>query len=246
MAVGRAAAVVVIVVAASGCSAARADPADIAETFAGPDEIIAAEGTPGSDDTTWEVTSGTLFRDGGTGWTGRPDGGDTPGSTGSAVFRMVSADRHFADLDMSVTLRVDALVETQRTPAQDYDGAHIWVRYRSDRELYAISVDRRDGTMIIKKKCPGGDSNGGTYYDLSPSLPDVPIPLRQWQHVAVSVRDLPDGTVRIAAARDGTSIEATDRGVGCPALRGGGGVGIRGDNAELRLASVVVDQPGRS
>ena len=242
MALGRAATVVVALMAAQGCSAAVASPAHIADTFAGPDELIAAEGKPGSDDVSWEVTSGTLFRAAGNGWTGHPDAGDTPGSTGSAVFRMVSADRRFADLDMSVTLRVDALVETQRTPDQDYDGAHIWVRYRSDRELYAVSVDRRDGTMIIKKKCPGGDSNGGTYYDLSPSRPDVPIPLGQWQHVIVSVRDLPNGTVHIAAARDGVSIEATDDGIGCAALRGDGGVGIRGDNAELRFANIIVDQ----
>jgi hypothetical protein len=157
---------------------------------------------------------------------------------------MVSVDRAFADIDMSVTLGVDALVETARTPAQDYDGAHIWVRYRSDRELYAVSVDRRDATMIIKKKCPGGDSNGGTYYDLSPSVPDVPIPLGQWQHVAVSVRDLPDGAVHITATRDGASIEATDSGIGCPALTGAGGVGIRGDNAEMRFAAIAVDQAG--
>jgi hypothetical protein len=242
MALGRAAAMVAALVAAQGCSVAVASPAHIAEMFAGPDELIAAEGTPGSDDASWEVTSGTLFRAGGNGWTGHPDAGGTPGSTGSAVFRMVSADRRFGDLDMSVTLSVDALVETSRTPAQDYDGAHIWVRYRSDRELYAVSVDRRDGTMIIKKKCPGGDSNGGTYYDLSPSLADVPIPQGQWQHVTVSVRDLPDGTVHVTAARDGVLIEATDNGIGCPALRGDGGVGIRGDNAELRFAGIIVDQ----
>jgi hypothetical protein len=242
MALGRAAAVAVALMAAPGCSAAAAGPAHIAEAFGGPDGLIAAEGLPGSDDTNWEVTSGTLFRAGGTGWTGHPDAGDAPGSTGSAVFRMVSVDRGFANVDMSVTLSVDALVDTTRTPAQDFDGAHIWMRYRSDRELYAVSVDRRDGTMLIKKKCPGGDSNGGTYYDLGPSLPDVPIPLGQWQHVAVSVRDLPDGTVHITAARDGVTMEAIDSGVGCPALRGGGGVGIRGDNAELRFAGITVDQ----
>ena len=52
-------------------------------------------------------------------------------ATGSAVFRMVSVERDFNDVDVSVTLRVDELVTTGRTPAQDYDGAHIWVRYES-------------------------------------------------------------------------------------------------------------------
>ena len=104
-----------------------------------------------------------------------------------------------------------------------------------------MSVDRRDGTMIIKKKCAGGADNGGTYYDLTPFVSGAPIPFGQWQHVTVSVRDRPDGSVAINASRDGTPMEALDTGVGCPPLRGGGGVGIRGDNAELRFASIVVD-----
>jgi hypothetical protein len=141
---------------------------------------------------------------------------------------------------MSLNLRVDDLVETIRTPAQEYDGAHIWIRYKSDRELYAVSVDRRDSTMIIKKKCAGGDTNGGTYFDLDSYVLDTPIPFGQWQHVTVSARDRPDGTVVINATRDGATIEAVDNGVGCPPLRGSGAVGVRGDNAELRLADIEV------
>jgi hypothetical protein len=34
-------------------------------------------------------------------------------------------------------------------------------------------------------------------------------------------------------------MTATDTGVGCPTLHGGG-VGIRGDNAELHFAQIVV------
>ena len=113
------------------------------------------------------------------------------------------------------------------------------MRYESDRELYAASVHRRDGTMVIKKKCPGGPDNGGTYYDLTGLVPDAPTPLGQWQQVVVSVRDQPDGSVKITANRDGMSMEAVDSGIGCPPLRSGG-VGIRGDNAELRFARVEV------
>jgi hypothetical protein len=153
---------------------------------------------------------------------------------------MVSIDRDFSDVDINLDLRIDDLVETDRTPAQDYDGAHIWVRYQSDKQLYAVSVDRRDGTMIIKKKCAGGDTNGGTYYPLDSSVSDVPIPFGQWQHVTVSARDREDGTVAINASRDGMAIEAIDTGVGCPPLRGPGGVGVRGDNAEFRMASIDV------
>ena len=132
-----------------------------------------------------------------------PDGGSRPDGNGSAVFRMVSVERGFDNVDVSVTLRVDQMVSTKRTPEQDFDGVHIWVRYQSDRQLYAVSVDRRDDTMIIKKKCAGGTDNGGTYYDLNSFVTNAPIPFGQWQNVAVAVRNQPDGSVKITATRDG-------------------------------------------
>jgi hypothetical protein len=57
--------------------------------------------------------------------------------------------------------------------------------------------------------------------------------------VTVSVEDQPDGSVKITPSREVVSMELTDAGVGCAALRGGG-VGIRGDNAELRFAKIVI------
>ena len=218
----------------AACAPAMARGPVIVDEFDGPDGLITAEGQPVPPGGPWEMTSGSLFRDNDTGWSGLPDD-----ATGSAVFRMVSVERDFDDVDVSVTLRVDDLVTTGRTPDQDYDGAHIWVRYESERELYAVSVDRRDDTMIIKKKCPGGTDNGGTYYDLNGVVPGAPIPLGQWQNVTVSVHDQPDGSVKITANRDGLSMEAVDSGIGCAPLRGGG-VGIRGDNAELRFTKIVV------
>ena len=216
------------------CTPATAGADVIVDDFNGPDGLITAEGQPVPSGEPWEMTSGSLFRNDGTGWSGVPDD-----ATGSTVFRMVSVERDFDNVDVSMRLRVDDLVTTERTPAQDYDGAHIWVRYESDRELYAVSVDRRDGTMIIKKKCAGGTDNGGTYYDLNDPAAGAPIPFGQWQQVMVGVHDQPDGSVKITANRDGLSMEAVDTGVGCAPLRGGG-VGIRGDNAELRFARILV------
>ena len=113
------------------------------------------------------------------------------------------------------------------------------MRYSPKFELYAVSADRRDGNMIIKKKCAGGTSNGGTYYDLN-DFSAAPIPFGQWQHVHVTVRDQPDGSVTITADRDGHKTEATTyTGIGCAPLHGGG-VGVRGDDAELRFASISV------
>ncbi|BCI55380.1 hypothetical protein NIIDNTM18_46580 [Mycolicibacterium litorale] len=203
----------------------------IDETFSGTDGPVVTQD--------WVVTSGSLFRDHEEGWTGVPDAGGSAGDTGSAVFRMAGTRRDLTDIDMSLRLDVERLVITERTPARAYDGAHIWVRYQSDRQLYAVSVDRRDATMVIKKKCAGGESNGGRYVDLGAAVPDTPIPLGRWQQISVAVRNQPDGSVTISADRDGHTVEAVDRGTGCPPLREGG-VGIRGDNAELRFDDIRV------
>src|SRR5690349_19163855 len=181
----------------TACAQATAQPSSLVDSFAGPDRLIAAEAHPSGDDSPWEMTSGSLFRQNGTGWSGMPDAGESSGQNGSAVFRMVSKQRDFSDADVTAVMRVDDLVTTNRTPAQDFDGAHVWVRYESDHQLYAVSVDRRHSTMIIKKEGAGGDSNGGTYYDLSAQRPDSPIPFGQWQHVRVAVRDELDGSVSI-------------------------------------------------
>jgi hypothetical protein len=232
---------VIAVFSVAGCGAGQPAPAPIRDSFTGPDELIASERRPSAPGVPWVMTSGSLFRSRNEGWSGRPDGGRGEGATGSAVFRMVSARRDFLDVDVRLRLRVDALTETDRTPKQDFDGAHVWVRYESDRQLYAVSVDRRDGLMIIKKKCPGGPDNGGTYVDLSPPVTGVPITVGQWQEIMVSARNLQDGSVMITGSRDGHRVSAVDRGTGCAPLRGGGGVGLRGDNAELRIDDVKVD-----
>jgi hypothetical protein len=234
--------VALLVFSVAGCGDVAGPVLPIDDDFSGPDGLIVTEHQQPDGASPWMMTSGSLFRSDGNGWTGVPDAGDAPGATGSAVFRMVSGDRDFRDVDLTVELRIDALGQTVRTPPRDYDGVHIWVRYRSDKELYAVSVDRRDATMVIKKKCPGGESNGGTYHDLTTVVDHAPIPFGRWQRATVSARDRPDGTVEINADRDGRHLRAVDSGVGCPPLTGAGGVGIRGDNAEFRLARIVVHE----
>lgn len=172
----------------------------------------------------WQITSGALsFNEG-------------VARTSSPVFRMNSVDRSFDNVIVTATLAVDEL-----HGGPDWSGAHIWVRYQSEYELYAVSVDREDGTMIIKKKCAGGDSNGGTYYDLTDYQGGAPVPFGEWQNVTVSATDRPDGSVAITASRDGHSMSATDHGVGCAPLHSGG-VGVRGDNAKIRLDRIVVQR----
>jgi hypothetical protein len=170
----------------------------------------------------WQITSGQLTY------------GQGVARTDSPVFRMNSTDFGFGDVTITVRMAIDDL-----EGGPDWSGAHIGVRHQSQFQLYAVSVDREDDTMIIKKKCAGGPDNGGTYYNLTDYQPAGKLPYGDWQHIAVSAYDQPDGSVRILASRDGHNISATDHGVGCPPLHSGA-VGIRSDNAVIRIDQIVV------
>lgn len=171
----------------------------------------------------WEVTSGTLeLRDG-------------KAETASPVFRAVTRRRDFRDAEVSFTLLNRGLGESGGTPATDWDGVHVFLRYQSQYHLYYASVNRRDHTAVIKKKVPGGPSNGGTYYDLSPRR-SYPVPYGRPQRVRATVRDV-GGAVVIEAYVDGRLVaRARDDGrVGGPPIREPGRVGVRADNADISL-----------
>lgn len=195
----------------------------------------------------WEMTSGSLFAQGGTGWTGKPDGCSTssPASepcTASDVFRLNTKRHDFGNVTVSLDLRDNYLTSSSRTPAQNWDGVHVWLHYQSEYKLYYASFNRRDGRIVIKKKCEGGSENGGTYYELGPGeASGYPIPFGAWQHLAASVQDNPDGSVTIAMWRDGTKLlAATDTGVGCAPITAAGSVGVRGDNADFNIDNFTV------
>jgi len=117
---------------------------------------------------------------------------------------------------------------------------HIWLRHQSDASLYALSVERRDGIAVIKKKCPGGPTNGGTYHSLTPYVP-VPLDFATWKRVQATVDTKPDGSVSLGLYVDGELVlSATDTGIGCAPISGTGAVGIRGDNADLEFDDVTV------
>ncbi|MER7561907.1 hypothetical protein ABTZ93_02955 [Streptomyces sp. NPDC097941] len=119
---------------------------------------------------------------------------------------------------------------TPRTPAQPYDGVHLWLRFHSEQECYAVSVVRRDGQVVVKRKTPGGPANGGTYVTLATAsavlAPDA------WTLAVATATDLPDGRVRITLELAGHQVlDVTDASPG--GLYQPGGVGIRGDNTEF-------------
>ena len=194
----------------------------------------------------WSQNSGSTFVRSGAAWSGVPDGNSPDAtsstSTGSAVYRLTTRQSDFGEVAVAFRLRLDRFVTTSRTPAVAWDGIHVFLRYQSEEQLYYASVNRRDGAVVIKKKCAGGATNGGTYSTLaSTGAGRHPVPLGAWQDVAASVDDNADGTVTLRLWRAGTLLlETTDRGTGCPPLTGTGAVGIRGDNAEFAFDDFTV------
>lgn len=221
-----------------------------APSFAGRDGLVTnefAHWNPGARSARtsrdWVVTSGTLMRRGGTGWTGQPDD-RTPDArssngTNSAVFRLLTRRRDFADTSVGVSLLTRRLVSTRSTPAVAWDGVHIFLRYQHGARLYYASVNRRDGHVVLKKKCPGGSSNGGTYHTLA-DVGGHRIPFGVWQRVGASVRTNRDGSVDLQVTRAGHTVAtARDRGVGCRPITSSGATGLRGDNTDFRFRDFV-------
>ncbi|MBI4375453.1 MAG: hypothetical protein HY549_03290 [Elusimicrobia bacterium] len=219
--------------------------------FEGPDRLVTNEyarrfpnDPAAAKSPNWFLTSGSLFISGGEGWTGIPDhrNVDSRSSTGnnSSVFRMVSQRSDFADVEVSLKVMNRGLSSSSGVPPTSWDGTHIWVRYQSPLHIYYASINRRDNTVIIKKKVPGGPSNGGSYYNLSPSVPHQ-VPYNTWQLVRVTAQNNPDGSVTISLYSGGKLlVSATDKGIGGPPIRNLGRVGIRGDNAELKFDDFMV------
>lgn len=197
----------------------------------------------------WEMTSGSLFAQNGTGWTGVPDGCSTSSTfsspcTASDVFRLNSVEHDFGNVTISLDLLNNYLTSSNRTPAEAWDGVHVWLHYQSEYNLYYASFNRRDGRIVIKKKCLGGSENGGTYYELGQGeVAGYAIPFGSWQHLAASIQDNADGSVTITMYRGGVKLlAATDSGVGCAPITAVGGVGIRGDNDNFNFDNFTVTQ----
>ncbi len=195
-----------------------------------------------SDD--WEMDSGSLFRKSGTGWTGIPDNRvpDATSSTGtnSAVFRLNTKRRDFGDVKVSMELLNNAMTTTSTTPAVAWDGVHVFLRRQDETNLYYVSVNRRDGHVVIKKKCSGGPSNGGTYYTLADKS-GFAIPFGAWQKVAATVKTNTDGSVSVALLQaDQPVLSVLDTGTGCAPILTPGGTGVRGDNDDFQFRNFVV------
>ena len=188
-------------------------------------------------DPNWEMTSGSLFAVNGVGWSGVPDDHEpnalSTNGTDSAIFRMVSRSSSFSNVRVSLRLRHEGFVSTPTTPPVAWDGVHLFLRYVSEESLYYASVNRRDNTTQIKKKVPGGPSNGGTYYTLGSGRFTV-VP-GAWQDISATIIDRSDGSVAIQLFANGVLVaSAVDTGTGGPQIRAGR-LGVRGDNSQFSL-----------
>ena len=154
----------------------------------------------------------------------------------SAIFRLVTRRADFGNVAVSFQLNNAGLTSTSATPAEDWDGVHIFLRYQSQTSLYYASINRRDGTAVIKKKVTGGPDNGGTYYELTPYLSHA-VPYGTWQSITATVqqrrrRHRHDPPAR---GRDARRAGHRQRAVGGPPITAPGRVGLRGDNANFQF-----------
>jgi hypothetical protein len=131
-------------------------------------------------------------------------------------------------------------IQTPRTPPQAFDGVHVFLRYKSAQQLYAMSVFRRDGQVAIKKKVPGGPVNGGEYATLAGTR--HPLTEGSWNSVDVSAVDTAGGVLLSQRINGTLLIRTTDRGAG-PPIAEAGQVGIRGDNADFRFRAFSATHP---
>jgi hypothetical protein len=177
----------------------------------------------------WQMTSGSLFVDGGRGWTGDPNRGEPDGAphgtTNSAVFRLRSTAGDLENVSISVRFRVVRLVDTSPEP---FDGVHLWLHYRNPDDLYALTVMRRDGASLIKRK------SGSDYRTLATST-GVGLD-HQWHRARATAANTASG-VRLRLWVDGRLVvSALDR--DHPLTRGR--VGVRTDDAEVLFDDLVV------
>ena len=190
----------------------------------------------------WEVTSGSFFRRDGHGWSGapdrvRPDRGSRNG-TNSAVFRALAPPVAADSLRFALRLRIDAFGAATN---ENWDGVHLFARYRDADDTYAVSVARRDGRLIIKKKARDRSSEGdGAYDNIAEGRADVPV--GRWVDVELRTANTPEGTVSFELRVDGqVRLAAVDTGAGgTPPLTDPGRFGLRADNSEFSVDDVTV------
>jgi hypothetical protein len=233
---------------------APTDDALLFDSFSGEDGVITnhyAFWSPDDDsafrDDVWEMESGCALRSDNTLWTGVPTSNlpnrNCSNGSGSEVFRLWTK-RSFTDVNVTFSLRNNGYVSGAEGE-RSWDGIKIWLRRQGGSGsvgLYTAEVNRRQGNIMIQKKCAGSDE----YHILSQARPEgSDAAIGEWEKVGGSIRNEADGSVKITLMRHGqTVLEATDDGVGCAPYTTAGRVGIRGDYTNFNADDFLVTPAG--
>jgi phage replication-related protein YjqB (UPF0714/DUF867 family) len=229
--------------------------------FTGADGLITNEYAHSNSDgifsPDWDVTSGSLFRQSNTAWTGLPDSlapnKYSSDHTGSDVFRLNTFRTFGGNIKVSLALKNNSEIHNSNCSANDtcWHGVHIWLRHLTQYDLYAVSLNRADNKVAIKRKVPCGNENGGFYSDLTATVTHA-WSVGTWQHYSVTIQTNSNGSVTIKVYDDDSNpnapfLQATDAGgtnpswtPGCatpgnyptaqyPPITAAGSVGVRGD-----------------
>lgn len=191
----------------------------------------------------WLLTSGSLFARDGAGWTGVPDiGRPDPASskfTDSSVFRAVTRRNDFGNVVVSFSLFIQRFVAPGGQAAPSWRGVHVFLRYQSADLLYVLSVDRSDGIIVIKKKVPGPEANGGIYSTLASTRHRAVT--GRWETVTASVTNQGEGVALTVSIDGAVVLRAVDSGSGhSPPITQPGRVGLRGDYTQFMFRNFKV------
>lgn len=197
-------------------------------------------------DPDWTVTSGSLFgREGyatnypvsGVIDTTAPNALSTNGNN-SKVFRMISSWTGSEETMQRIIITNWGTVSGDPSPNES--GIKVFTRYVAEDNLYYVAVNRADNKAVIKKKVPGGPSNGGTYHVLGGYV-DFPVTSVQRMFYIRTITN-PDGSVTISLATldGGVILVATDVNAGGTPPLLSGKFGIRSDYCKWRMDKYTV------
>ena len=218
------------------------------DDFTGPDGVITNHYAYWHDDPLafrddiWEMESGCALRQDNTLWTGIPTANlpnrDCSNGSGSEVFRLWTK-QSFQNVRVSLMLRNNGYV-SGAAGERSWDGIKVWLRRQGGTgpvRLYTAEVNRRQGNVLIQKKC--GDAD---YHIIAQGWPQgSAAQIGTWEKVGGSVTNLPDGSVKITVERRGqTVLEGIDTGIGCAPITTAGRVGIRGDYTNFNADDFLV------
>jgi hypothetical protein len=224
------------------------------DDFSGPDGVITNHYAMWSGDSAahqssnYQVESGTLYRQNGVATTGAPTYDqpwtvDSTDGSGNDIFRDWTRESDFGDVSVTMQFRFEDWSAGQAPdwPAKSWDGVKIWLRRQGPSGswgLYTAEIARRQGNVMIQKKCTGSDD----YTMLAQTPANLPPQTGAWETDGGTVKTNADGSVTITVIRDGqTVLSATDTGNnGCAPITTPGRVGVRGDNAQFSFDDLTV------